>query len=161
MNAASSITGVPNERAFTVLDVPAPGSFVTSTLVSRDRLVATCRPASTARSSSSSRSTEVSPENATRIPCTSRPPSARRPGLGKGQAARRRPGRRFHCGYDACRPTRPSAAAGGSDHSVSGWHASSGSARPAAAAVCRPGRNASASTRASSSAWWARRATTP
>src|SRR5690242_13240861 len=41
--AASSITGVPNCLALTTLDVLESGSLVTSRLVSRDRLVATCR----------------------------------------------------------------------------------------------------------------------
>lgn len=93
VNAASSITGVPYSAAFTVLDVADPGSFVTSTLVLRETLVATCSPASTARSSSSSRSTDVSPEKATRIPCASGLSLSYRPGFGYGQAGSRRDGR--------------------------------------------------------------------
>lgn len=82
MKALSSTIGVPNDFAFTVFEVAASGSLVTSRLVSRETLVATCSPASTARSSRSSRSIEVSPENATRMPCMSGFSFSYRPGFG-------------------------------------------------------------------------------
>ncbi len=97
MKALSSRIGVPNDLAFTVFDVAASGSLVTSRLVSRETLVATCSPASTARSSRSSRSIEVSPENATRMPCMRGLSFSYRPGFGYGQAGRLREGRQLFC----------------------------------------------------------------
>lgn len=166
--AASSITGVPCAAARVTLPVGAPGSLVTSRLVYRETLPATCSPASTARSSSRLRSTDVSPENATRMPCLSRPPRTYRPGFGYGDAGSRRFGRHVRHWYAPWPPgervpPEPLAppAAGCSDHSVSGWQASSGSLAPASAACARLGRKISASTRASSSASWALRWATP
>ena len=163
-NAASSTTGVPNCRALTAFD----GGGVR---VVGDQQAGQpghdwsrrAAPPRSARSSSSSRSTEVSPEKATRMPCTSGSPGSYRPGLGYGHAGRLRDGPPARAAGTRA-GSRPDAAAGAGRVRPLGQRPAGQQRQPQPARAppaCRLGRNASASTRASSSAWCARCWTTP